>query len=40
LRRCDRWRRSHGHLLAVAGLGIAGLLLTVNGILGLTGVVS
>ena len=40
LRYCDSWLRSHGYLLAVAGLGIGGVLLTLNGILGLTGVVT
>ncbi|HXB47185.1 MAG TPA: GAP family protein [Streptosporangiaceae bacterium] len=39
LRSCDRWLRTHGHVLAVAGLGVAGVLLTLDGILGLTGVV-
>jgi hypothetical protein len=38
LRRSDRWLRSHGYLLAVAGLGIGGTVLVVNGLLGLTGV--
>jgi hypothetical protein len=40
LRSCDSWLRSHGYLLAVAGLSIGGVLLTLNGILGLTGVVT
>lgn len=39
LRSCDRWLRSHGYVLAVAGLGIGGVLVTLDGILGLTGVV-
>jgi hypothetical protein len=29
----------HGYVIAVAGLGVAGVLLTLDGILGLTGVV-
>jgi len=40
LRSCDSWLRSHGYVLAVAGLGIGGVLLTLDGILGLTGVVA
>ncbi|HUC24003.1 MAG TPA: GAP family protein [Streptosporangiaceae bacterium] len=39
LRSCDGWLRSHGYVLAVAGLGIGGVLVTLDGILGLTGVV-
>jgi hypothetical protein len=39
LRSCDGWLRAHGYVLAVAGLGIGGVLLTLDGILGLTGVV-
>jgi hypothetical protein len=39
LRSSDSWLRSHGYVLAVAGLGIGGVLLTLDGILGLTGVV-
>jgi Sap, sulfolipid-1-addressing protein len=35
----DSWLRLHGYVLAVAGLGIGGVLLTLDGILGLTGVV-
>jgi len=37
LRSCDTWLRSHGYALAVAGLGIGGVLVTLDGILGLTG---
>jgi len=40
LRDLDRWLRSHGYLLTVAGLLIGGIFLTINGILGVTGVVS
>lgn len=40
LRSLDGWLRSHGYVLTVAGLLIGGVLLTINGILGLTGVVS
>lgn len=40
LRSFDGWLRAHGYVLTVAGLAIAGLLLTLNGILGVTGVVS
>jgi hypothetical protein len=36
LRGIDGWLRSHGYLLAVAGLLIGGVILTINGILGLT----
>jgi hypothetical protein len=39
LHSCDSWLRLHGYMLAVAGLGIGGVLLTLDGILGLTGVV-
>jgi hypothetical protein len=39
LRSCDSLLRSHGYVLAVAALGIGGVLLTLDGILGLTGVV-
>jgi|SRR5215469_9368053 len=39
LRSSDSWLRSHGYVLAVAGLGIGGALLALDGILGLTGVV-
>ena len=39
LRSCDGWLRSHGYVIAVAGLGIGGVLVTLDGILGLTGVV-
>jgi hypothetical protein len=38
LHSCDGWLRLHGHVLAVAGLGIGGVLLTLDGILGLAGV--
>jgi hypothetical protein len=38
LQSCDRWLRLHGYVLAVAGLSIGGVLLTLDGILGLTGV--
>ena len=37
--RFNRWLRSHGHSLAVGALVVGGVLLTINGILGLTGVV-
>ena len=40
LRGTERWVRSHGYVLAVAALLIGGIVLTINGILGLTGVVS
>lgn len=40
LRGSDGWLRSHGYVLVVAGLGIGGVLLTLNGILGLTRVVT
>jgi hypothetical protein len=40
LHSCDGWLRLYGHVLAVAGLGIGGVLLTLDGILGLTGVVA
>jgi hypothetical protein len=36
----DSWLRLHGYVLAMAGLGIGGVLLTLDGILGLTGVVA
>jgi hypothetical protein len=39
LRGCDGWLRTNGYVLAVAGLGAGGVLLTLDGILGLTGVV-
>jgi len=39
LRSTDSWLRSNGYVLAVAGLGIGGVLLALDGILGLTGVV-
>ena len=39
LHSCDSWLRLHGYLLAVAGLGVGGVLLTLDGSLGLTGVV-
>jgi hypothetical protein len=34
------WLRAHGYLLLVGAIALAGVLLTINGILGLTGVVS
>lgn len=34
LHSCDSWLRLHGYALAVAGLGIGGVLLTLGGILG------
>ena len=40
LRDLDRWLRSHGYLLTVGALLIGGTFLTINGILGLAGVVS
>jgi Sap, sulfolipid-1-addressing protein len=40
LRSLDHGLRSHGYVLTVAALLIAGLVLTINGILGLTGTVS
>jgi Sap, sulfolipid-1-addressing protein len=40
LRAFDGWLRAHGYVLSVAGLAIAGVLLTLDGILGVTGVVS
>lgn len=40
LRGFDGWLRSHGYVLTVAALLIGGILLTINGILGLAGVVS
>jgi hypothetical protein len=40
LRGFDGWLRAHGYVLTVAGLLIAGILLTINGILGLAGIVS
>jgi hypothetical protein len=36
----DSWLRLHGYVLAVAGLCIGGVLLALDGILGLTGVVT
>ncbi len=35
----NAWLRSHGHALVVGALLVGGVLLTLNGILGLTGVV-
>jgi hypothetical protein len=35
----NAWLRSHGHVLTVGALVVGGVLLTINGILGLTGVV-
>jgi len=40
LRGLDGWLRSHGYVLTVAALLIGGIALTVNGLLGLTGLVS
>jgi hypothetical protein len=40
LRGFDGWLRSRGYVLTVAGLAIGGVLLTLDGILGVTGVVS
>jgi hypothetical protein len=39
LRRFNAWLRARGHLLLAGGLILAGLLLTLDGALGLTGVV-
>jgi Sap, sulfolipid-1-addressing protein len=39
LGRFNGWLRSHGHVLVVGALVVGGVLLTINGILGLTGVV-
>jgi Sap, sulfolipid-1-addressing protein len=39
LRSLDRGLRSHGYVLTVVALLIAGVILTINGILGLTGAV-
>ncbi len=39
LGRFNGWLRSHGYVLAVGALVVGGVLLTINGILGLTGVV-
>jgi Sap, sulfolipid-1-addressing protein len=40
LRGLDQWLRSHGYVLTVGALLIGGILLTINGILGVTGLVS
>lgn len=40
LRSLDRGLRSHGYLLTVVALLIAGVILTINGVLGLTGALS
>jgi hypothetical protein len=40
LRGIDGWLRSHGYVLTVAALLIGGVVLAVNGVLGLTGLVS
>lgn len=40
LQSLDGWLRSRGYLLTVAALLIAGIALTINGILGLTGAVT
>jgi hypothetical protein len=39
LARFNGWLRAHGYILAVVAVTIAGTYLTINGILGLTGVV-
>ncbi len=39
LRNFNEWLRSHGHVLTVGALLVGGVLLTLNGILGVTGVV-
>ena len=39
LTRFNVWLRSHGHALVVGALLVGGVLMTLNGILGLTGVV-
>jgi Sap, sulfolipid-1-addressing protein len=39
LGRFNGWLRSHGHVLAVGALAVGGTVLTINGILGVTGVV-
>jgi hypothetical protein len=39
LTRFNAWLRSHGHVIAVGALLVGGVLLTINGILGVTGVV-
>ncbi len=40
LRGFDDWLRAHGHILTTGALGVGGVLLTIDGILGLAGVVS
>jgi Sap, sulfolipid-1-addressing protein len=40
LRSFNGWLRSHGHIIAVGALGIGGIVLTINGILGVAGVIS
>jgi hypothetical protein len=40
LRRFNGWLRSHGHIIAVGALGIGGIVLTINGLLGVAGVIS
>jgi hypothetical protein len=40
LRGLDGWLRSHGYVLTVAALLIGGVVLAINGVLGLTGLVS
>jgi hypothetical protein len=39
LGRFNGWLRSHGHVIAVGALAVGGAVLTINGILGVTGVV-
>ncbi len=39
LRTFNEWLRSHGHVLTVGALLVGGVLLTLNGILGVTGVI-
>jgi len=39
LTRFNRWLRSHGHVLTVGALIVGGVALTINGILGVTGVI-
>jgi threonine/homoserine/homoserine lactone efflux protein len=39
LSRFNGWLRSHGHVLAVGALAVGGAVLTINGILGVTGVI-
>jgi threonine/homoserine/homoserine lactone efflux protein len=39
LTRFNRWLRSHGHVLTVGALMVGGVALTLNGVLGVTGVI-